>query len=164
MIEKMSSSERIRWLPEGHDSPRLIVGEQTGRWALALQRHFSDSSPRIYQTRSVAATWEMLANWPTSFVVVELTRLNAEALLDRIVRRERDYPLAQVAVAADRELAGCEWLFREAGAAHYVTTLRNLGPLAQVARRHLAQVPRPRRTFTEEVWAGLPWGERIAGA
>ena len=51
--------------------------------------------------------------------------------------------MARLAVVADRSLAGYEWLMREAGAVHFVCSPRQVGPLAQLACRHLAQVPPP---------------------
>jgi hypothetical protein len=51
------------------------------------------------------------------------------------------------------------WLVREAGAVHFVDSVRQVGLLARLAWRHLAQVPPPQQTLTERIWAGLPWGE-----
>ena len=158
MIDELASSCQRRWLPEGDGPPRVIVCEQTGRWAVALGRQLGPSGPRLHQTRSLAECWEMLAGATASFVIVEASRANFEALLDRVARSGRQYPLARVAVVADRGLAAAEWLLREAGAACFVTSPRRLRPLAQVACRHLAQAPRPPRTFTQQVWAELPWG------
>jgi hypothetical protein len=47
---------------------------------------------------------------------------------------------------------------REAGAVHFVDSVRHVGLLARLACRHLAQVPPPQQTLTELIWAGLPWG------
>lgn len=145
------------WLPEGDGPPRLIVCEQSARWAVALERELGPSGPRVHQARNLAECWEMLAAATTSFVVVELGRANFEALLDRLAQSGRQYPLARVAVVTDRRLAAAEWLMREAGAVHVATSPRRLAPLAQVARRHLAQAPRPQRTLAQQVWAELPW-------
>ena len=63
-----------------------------------------------------------------------------------------------MAVVADRQWADYEWLMREAGAVHFVCSPRRVGPLAQLACRHLAQVPPPQQSLTERIWAALPWG------
>jgi DNA-binding NtrC family response regulator len=146
-------------LPENAAPPRLIVCEQTGQWAVALRRHLAPAGPRIHETRTLADCWEMLAQGPAGFVVAELTRVNGEALLDRIVRCGCECPLARVAVVADRSLADVEWLVREAGAVHFCASPRRLEPLARIARRHLRQAPRPKRAMEERILARLPWGK-----
>ena len=52
------------------------------------------------------------------------------------------------------------WLMREAGAVHFVDSVRQVGLLARLACRHLAQVPPPQQTLTERIWAGLPWKQK----
>ena len=64
-----------------------------------------------------------------------------------------------MAVVADRRWAGYEWLLREAGTASFLASPRRIGRLAQLACRHLAQVPPPVQNLTERIWAGLPWGK-----
>ena len=145
-------------LPKGTGPARVVVCEREGRWAVALGRELSRSKGSICQTRSVDECWEALGRWPASFVVVELTRTNARALLERMAWLERDFPLARVAVVADRALGFCERLMREAGAVHFTVSPRQLGPLGRVALRHLEAAPRPQLSLTERIWASLPWG------
>lgn len=145
-------------LPKGIGPARLIVCEREGRWAVTLGRELSRTEADLVQTRSLHECWDALQRWPASFVVVELTRTNASALLERIAWRERDFPLARVAVVADRDLGFCEWLMREAGAVHFTVCPRRLGPLARLALRHLDAAPRPRLPLIERIWASLPWG------
>lgn len=136
----------------------MIVCEREGRWAVALRRDLPRPEVRVHETRSVEECWEMLTRWPASFVVVELTRANATAVLERMAWLERDFPLARVAVVADRALGFCEWLMREAGAVHFTVSPRRLGPLGGLAVRHLDAAPQARLSLTERIWAGLPWG------
>jgi hypothetical protein len=153
--------------PETGAAARLIVCERTGHWAVALRRELADAGVRVYETRSIPDCWNMLAESPGSFLVVELTAANVEGLLHRLARRERDFPLARVAVVVDRALADHEWLLREAGAVHFTCSPRRLRPLAELACRHLAQVPAPQQSLAERVWAGLPWKEagfRVQGS
>jgi hypothetical protein len=105
----------------------------------------------------------MLARSPASFVIVEVTRANVEAFLERMAQSERQYPLARIAAVADNDLAVCEGLLREAGAVHFVLSPRRAGPLANIARRHLDRMPMPRQTLTQRVWADLPWGGEEGG-
>jgi hypothetical protein len=144
-------------LPQGAGPARLIVLERAGRWAMALRRDLPEPGVRVYETRSVAGCWEMLGQCPASFVVAELAPVNARALLERMARLERDFPWARVAVVAERSLASCEWLMREAGAVHFAVSTRQARPLARMALRHLQTVPEPPQTFAEQIWSGLPW-------
>lgn len=143
----------------GYSAPCAIVCERTGRWAVALRRELVGAI-RVHETRSLAEAWGVLKRCPAGFVVVELTRANADALLARLARIERDYPRARVAVVAERELLNCQGLMREAGAVHFVVSSRDLTPLAHAIGRHCEQVPLPKLSLAEQVWAELPWGRR----
>jgi hypothetical protein len=138
---------------------RVIVCERTGRWAVALRRELAEVGLRVYETRTLANCWQLLAEAPAGFAVVELTTPTAEDLFCRLARLQREFPSARVAVVAERNLAELQWVAREAGAVHFVSSLRQLGPLARLICRHLAQVPAPPQTLTERIWANLPWKE-----
>jgi len=140
------------------DSARWIVCERTGRWALGLRREPAAAGLRLHEVRSLAECWEMLGQFSASFVVVELTAGHAPALLARLARWEREYPLARMAIVADRALGASEELMREAGAVWFTASPRELGPLAAIARQHLEQAPKPEMTVVERIWSGLPWG------
>ena len=158
MTTKLDRSSSVRPLSEHGSSARLIVCERAGQWAVGLRRELPAPGIRVLETRSAAECWNTLARWPASFLVVELTRSNAEALIERMASLGRHFPLARVAVVAGRRHARCEWLLREAGAVHFTVSPRRLGPLARLAVRHLAAAPRPELTVTERMWASLPWG------
>ena len=141
---------------------RLLVCERTGRWAVTLRRELADVGVRVWETRTLDYCWRELAASPASFVIVELSG-DIGTLLRRLARLGCEYPAARAAVVADRRLAQYEWLLREAGAVHFLCSSRQVGPLAQLACRHLAQVPPPPQSLTERIWATLPWGERGEG-
>ena len=153
----MDPPAETRQLPDSARGARLLVCEQTGAWAVALRRECSGEL-RMEETRSVTHCWELLAEAPASFAVAEFTEGNVEILLDRMARLQRDLPLVRVAVVADPDLADYRWLLREAGAVHFTSSKRRLGPLARLVQRHLHRAPEPRRDLTEQVWASLPWG------
>jgi len=158
MRKAAGSKDDADRLPESAGPGRLVVCEQTGRWAVALRRELAGRF-RVHETRSVAQCWAALGEAPASFLIVALSGSNVELLLERMVWLERDFPLARVAVVAGDQLADYEWLVREAGAIYFARSPRRLGPLAELARRHLEQAPRPRRSFSQQIWAGLPWSE-----
>ena len=139
---------------------RLIVCERTGRWAVTLRRELAEAGVRVWETRTLADCWTELAASPASLVVLELGG-DVAGLLGRMARGPREFPQARLAVVADRGLAGYEWLMREAGAVHFVASPRQVGTLAQLACRHLAQAPPPQQSLTERIWASLPWASEI---
>ncbi len=139
---------------------RLIVCERTGRWTVALRRELAEMGVRIRETRSLAECWDVLGESPCSFAVLELTVAGVDDLLGRMARLGWDFPLARVAVVADRDLADYQWLAREAGAVHFVCSRRQLGPLAQLACRHLARAPVVPQGLAQRIWATLPWGHQ----
>lgn len=146
-------------LPDGAEPPCLIVCERSGEWAVALRTAVAKSpgDRRILETRSLGQCWDELARRPSSFVVVELATAEADALLERLARIERRFPLAGVAVVADRTLADYEPLVREAGAVHFVDSPRQAESLARLACNHLERAASPRRSVRETILAGLPW-------
>ncbi len=141
------------------DPARLIVCERDGHWALALGRELQGRGVRAYQTRSLAECRDMLGQHRASFLVVEVTRSNLDALLGRLAEIEQTYPAARIAVVADRAMAECELLLREAGAVHFTTSGRGLRPLADAIERHLSSVPTPKLELVERIWNELPWRE-----
>ena len=141
---------------------RLIVCERTGEWSAALRVELAESGLRLWECRRLAEAWSALAESAGAFVIAEVTRENIGELLQRLSWLDRDYPLARAAVVADRGLAPYEWLVREAGAVHFLTLPRRLGPLARLALRHLANVPVPEQSLIERIWATLPWPPRGA--
>jgi hypothetical protein len=158
MTTKLDRNADAGRLPDGAGQARLIVCERLGHWAAALRRELLEPDVRVYETRSLAKCCEMLGGHPASFVVAELTRPGVQALLERVAELGRDFPLARVAVVAERELASCEWLIRESGAVHFCVSLREASVLAHLAVRHLHATPQPQRTLPEQIWDRLPWG------
>lgn len=141
------------------DPARLIVCERTGRWAVLLRRELADLGIRVWETRTLDDCWAELAESPASFLVLELAD-DAKGLLRRAVRLARDFPDARVAMVADRKMANYAGLMCEAGAVWFLASPRHAGRLAQLACRHLAQVPVPQQSFSERIWANLPWAQR----
>jgi hypothetical protein len=133
------------------------VCERDGRWAIGLRREAGPGGTRLYETRSLADAWTMLEQFPSSFLVAELTLANVQVLLDRTARLRRMYPSARIAVVAERALADYEWLVREAGAVWFAASPRELAPIAAIAERHVRLAATPASDFVQEIWESLPW-------
>ena len=140
---------------------RLIVCERDGRWAVTLRRELAGAGVRVWETRTLEDCRRELIASPTSFVVLQMAR-DAIETLRFVALQTREFPTARLAVAAKRSQAAFEWPIREAGAVHFLCSPRQVGLLARMACRHLAQVPPPQRSLTERIWASLPWDARSA--
>ncbi len=153
---RSSRSDRHR-SPAKAAGARWIVCEGSGRWAIGLRREAAPAGIRLHETRSLADAWSMLGQFPSSFLVAELTLANAQPLLDRMAGMRRAYPLARIAVVAERSLADYEWLAREAGAVWFAVSPRELRPIVAIAERHVRLAPTPAGDFVQEIWDALPW-------
>ncbi len=139
---------------------RLIVCEAHGTWSVGLHRELAETGVRVWECRSLPEAWEALRQTPAAFLVAEVTPENIEDLLRRTAWFSRDFPHARIAVVAPRTMARLEWLLREAGAVHFVTSPRRLPHLAGLVVRHLANAPLGSQTMVERIWASLPWGRQ----
>lgn len=135
---------------------RLIVCEKRGGWAAALRRELSE---RVFETRSLTACWRELAAWPQSFLIWELTPDNCEELIQRLADLGREFPGAAAVIVTERRWRAVQWLVREAGAVHLVSSPRCLTPVAQMARRHLDAAADLDLPPTQKIRAGLPWSD-----
>lgn len=135
---------------------RLIVCEKTGFWADAVRR---ETDLDVHETRSLAACWRELSDWPNSLLVLELTSGNAELLIRHLSDLNREFAGAAAVVVTERRWRGYEWTLREAGAVHFAVSPRCMGPVARLARRHLAAAPEKEMSPIQRIWATLPWPE-----
>jgi len=138
---------------------RLIIAEHSGGWAAAIRIELAETGVRLWEAGARPVVSSLLAEAPASFLVLELTVKNPPRLLDVLGEMQRGWPDARAAVVADRSLAQWEWLMREAGAVHFLTSPRKLAPLVELACRHLAAAPIPQQTLPESIWSSLPWGK-----
>ena len=156
--ESQSTFSSRQVVPMEVGPARWIVCERSGRWSVGLRREGAPPGLRIHETRSLSDGWETLRQHPGSFLVVELTAANADALLGRIASLARDFPAARAAVVAERSLVGYEWLVRELGAVWFAASPRDLAPVVKLARRHLERAAPPRGDVIRQIWDSLPWG------
>ena len=137
---------------------RLIICERSGSWSVALRGELAEAGVRLWECRSLPEAWEALAQTPSAFVIAEAACEDLDNLLRRMAWFSRDFPQGRIAVVAQKNMARFEWLLREAGAVHFLTSPRRLTPLAGLVVRHLANVPLPVQTMVQRIWASLPWG------
>jgi len=136
---------------------RFILCERTNHWAAALRSELAGASPKVVETRSLAACESELALSPESLVALEATLLGAEAILDFIVRIRRAYPRAPIAAFVSSETSAMASLLREAGAVEVIGSVLDTPRLARLACRQFALAPEPELSLRELAFVRMPW-------
>ncbi len=136
----------------------LIVCEQHGAWSAALRRTMGPSI-ELRQTRSLSECGRELTERRTGVVAVELTAERTVRVAAFVAWVSQRCPETRSIVLAERHLAPLEWWLREVGTAHFVTSPRQLGPLAEIVSRQARRMPPSTLSWSEKYWAELPWGE-----
>jgi hypothetical protein len=137
----------------------LIVCEQRGNWAAALRRALG-TRVELRETRSLSQCGRELNERPAGTVAVELTAERVERVAAFVVWLGECCPETRPIVLAERRLAPLEWWLREVGAAHFVTSPRQLEPLAEIVARQRRRAAKPSTlSWTDKLWAELPWGD-----
>jgi len=143
-------------------SPPLvwIVCERNGRWAEALRNELADRDDIVRETRLADELLAELDRSRTATVaVVELCHERLDAMLDLLAATARAGADVLSVAVAQHDLAGCEMLAREAGAAEFVTSPLQLPALVKVAARHHACAVQHDAGLKERIWSVLPWPE-----
>jgi hypothetical protein len=136
---------------------RLILCEKANHWAAALRSALAGASPKIVETRSLAACETELALSPESLVGLEATLPGAESILDFILRARRAYPRATVAGFVSSETIAMAPLLRESGAIEVISSVLDAPSLARLARRQFAFASEPELSLRELAFARMPW-------
>ncbi len=133
----------------------VIVCEKTGNWAVALNRSLRDV--KLRQTRSMAQCMREASYYPASLLVLELTKTNLTEVLACLTLLAQQFRDARAVVVTSSDSEDREWLVREAGAVHVITSPRQVVSLSQLIQRHLAAVPKVEMPPTERIRKTLPW-------
>jgi hypothetical protein len=143
----------------------LVFCEASGNWASAWRRESQVRAERVgcdlqqvpvVETRSVTECREAIESLAGGFLAIELTPPKCEAVLDLLLHlgQQGKWPAA---VLADRDMKAYEWLARELGAVHFVTSHRGLAALSPCVRRYFEPLPGPAMGTAERIWSMLPW-------
>ncbi len=136
---------------------QLIVLERTGDWADALARELAPHGIRPRQTRHAEDCEAALTAAIGGVVALACDSLGLERAVELIEQFGQRYPGTRIMALAPRSWQKYEWLLREAGAAEFVTSSRQLPQCRAAIVAHLARAPHELRTDEERVWAALPW-------
>ncbi len=138
---------------------RCILCERTGTWAIALRPSLQRAGHRVYETRSLDACWGEIVASPASIAGIEVTADNLEQVVAWMCRLRTAFSTARVIALGHRGLESCQWVLREAGAAHVVFSPREAPEVVRVVLRHLGAAPEKDATDRERVWHRLPWAD-----
>jgi hypothetical protein len=136
---------------------RLILCEKTAHFAPAVRRELAGNSPRIVETRSLAACEAALAETPESLVAFEATAANLESVVEFLARLTSRYPLSAAAALLTADAAAAETLLAEAGAIAVFHSVLDAPSLARLAQRKLAIASPSDLSLPEFVADRLPW-------
>lgn len=141
---------------------RCILCERTGTWAIALRPALQQLGHRVYETRSLDACWDEIAASPASLAGIEVTTDTLEQVVAWMCRLRTAFASARVIALGHRGLECCQWVLREAGAAHVVYSPREIPEVVRLVQRHLGAAPERDATDREQIWQRLPWSDADA--
>lgn len=125
----------------------IILHERNADWCAGLRRLLAvgtpgasaaqqpNTPPAILQSPIWGEALAALGRLPDAIFVVELTATNAPRVLDAIAALDREFFRVKTIVVTRQELADWELPARAAGAVHFATTLRELGPVIELAKQ-----------------------------
>jgi hypothetical protein len=146
----------------------LVTCERTGDWASAMRRSAERSFGErisIAETRSPAECRSRLAERRTTSagrpLLLEFTLGSATDVCELLQRHVRRFGDAPRIVVGSREVADYEPVVREAGATHFVTSVRDLRPSVAAYLRYRDDPQHvslaDELSLTERIRASLPW-------
>ncbi len=140
----------------------VVICESGGQWAVRLRRELQPERIRLRETRRLVDCQRELEETDAGLVLVEWSAARRAELADFVDRISRRFPRTSVVVLAQRNAAGDERLAREAGAVHFTSSPRALGPVVRLIHRQ--QVRRQRdRTAAAEDDSSQQFLESLAG-
>lgn len=145
-------------MSERHCSSAVcVVCERGGFWGVRLRQKLRGDGVVVRRCGSVTQCWPDLELFPSSIVLLEAAEADLDDIFEFVCRIQRRFPRARSLVVLPRSCEQQQWWLREAGAVHVVRSSRELETVARLVRRHVQQAPANPKTWTEQVYAGLPW-------
>jgi hypothetical protein len=138
-------------------APRLILCEETSRWAVAFRRALGKRSTAIVETRSLAECGRQLMQSPRCVLGIEVTADNFQAVLQSLGDWLPRYSRARALGLVDPALVDAEPILRELGVQAVLYSSREAAPVARLIERHFALAPPDDLPLREAIFARLPW-------
>jgi pyocin large subunit-like protein len=113
----------------------------------------------VYETRNLDACWDEIVASPASIAGIEVTADNLEQVVAWMCRLRTAFAAVRVIALGHRGLECCQWVLRQAGAAHVVFSPRDTQSVVQMVQRHLGAAPDKDATDRERIWQRLPWAD-----
>ena len=141
---------------------RLIVLEQSCRWAIALRWSLRGRDICVHSSPNWDACYGALTASPASILLVELNVLlesNGTAAADCLANLADRFPAARWIALGTLADEPALWLAREMGAVDALSSTRNLAPAVKLIRRHLEAVSDAVGGVRDRVWQRMPLQE-----
>jgi hypothetical protein len=138
-------------------SCQIIICERESHFAPALRRELASDASYVVETRSLAGCQAVLAESPESLVVIEITAVNLQLVVEFLGRLQESFPLASAVAVLDSDTLAADSLLYEAGATAAYTSVLQASSLARLARRKLAAASKSELSLHEHVAERLPW-------
>jgi len=141
---------------------RLIVVEQSCRWAIALRWSLMGSDICVHSSPDWDACHSELIASPASILLVELNVLlessgaSSTAAAVCLANFADRFPAARWIALGTPADEPALWLAREMGAVDALSSSRNLAPAAKVIRQHLEAVSDAVGGVRDRVWQRMP--------
>jgi DNA-binding response OmpR family regulator len=113
----------------------VVICESDGQWAAGLRRELQPERVRLRETRRLIDCQRELEEADAGLVLIEWSAARRAELADFVDRISRRFPRTCIVVLAQRNAAGDERIAREAGAIHFTSSPRALGPVVRLIRR-----------------------------
>jgi hypothetical protein len=136
---------------------RFILCEKTTRWIAPFRAALGKSLPQLLETRNLPGCEEALGASPASFLAIEVTAVNFEAMLDFNRRISSQYPSAALVALLSLETLAAAPLLREAGAIDVAASVLEAPRLSRLAGRHHDQAPIEPLSPHQFLAERLPW-------
>jgi hypothetical protein len=136
---------------------RLIFCEKAAHFGPAVRRELVSNSPRIVETRSLAACEAAVADSPESLIAIETTVTNLESVTHFLARLNRRYPRAAAVALLTVGTESAGTLLAEAGAIAVFRSMLDAPAIARLAERKSATTSPTDLSLSEFVADRLPW-------
>lgn len=142
---------------DGSASAVCVVCEHGSLWGAHLKHRLRAAAIIVKRCARRAEVWQHLQQSPASILLLEASKTDLDRVFDVVWRVSSRFPDVRVIVVLPRGYQHQQWWFREAGAVHVVHSICQLSSVVRIVRRHVMRAPATEMTWTQRVYARLPW-------
>jgi hypothetical protein len=149
-------------------APDVVLFERSNDWRAGLRRMIQarrsarlqagplEARLRIHSVRTLEEALRLAHERPGGVLMLELTRNNAERVLDAVIALDRRRPDAKIVVVARRSEGGWERPARLTGVVHFASSVWQLAPVVESIERSGGRQAEEAGSIAQ-IWRRLPW-------